>query len=315
MSPGIRFLWLAVIFCVAHAPFVNDLAWADELPPIAETELEGPAEADAPAQESAQRPRRRFRPFRGPVLTKEEREEAERRKKLAAKFGVDPTAIVGRVQLFSEYADLDPSGSRRDVTLRVDLPWRKNWLLQTILPFDRLIDPDRSGIPSASGVGDLTVNFLWRAYNTPEYAFLVGVASSFPTATDDRVGSGKYTVGPLLVTARYLPLIKSFLFGALTHQLSVGGDPSRKDVQLTGAVAQINTIWAEKWWTTVQGLWLVNWELNEKTSMKMEFELGRNFISTWGAYVRPGVGIWGQSAPGTYNWNVEVGVRYVFGSF
>jgi hypothetical protein len=31
--------------------------------------------------------------------------------------------------------------------------------------------------------------------------------------------------------------------------------------------------------------------------------------------VRPGVGIWGQTAPGAYNWNVEVGVRYVFGSF
>jgi hypothetical protein len=315
MTPAIRFLWLAVSICLALVPLLSDHAWADELQPIAETELEGPAEADAPPEESLQHPRRRIRPFRPPVLTKEEREEAERRKKLAAKMGTDPTAVVGRVQLFTEYADLDPSGNRTDVTLRVDLPWRKNFLLQMILPFQRWSDPDRLGTTSVDGRGDLGVNFAWRAYNTAEYSLLVGVGSSFPTANDDRLSSGKYTVGPILATARYLPALKSFLFGLVTHQLSVGGDPSRKDVQLTGAAAQINTIWAEKWWTTVQGVWIINWELNEKTSMKMEFEFGRNFINTWGAYVRPGVGIWGQSAPGTYNWNVEVGVRYVFGSF
>jgi hypothetical protein len=50
-------------------------------------------------------------PVLRPQLTPEELEEAERLRKLAAKYGTDPTAIVGRVQLSSQYADL-PHGAR-----------------------------------------------------------------------------------------------------------------------------------------------------------------------------------------------------------
>jgi hypothetical protein len=48
--------------------------------------------------------------------------------------------------------------------------------------------------------------------------------------------------------------------------------------------------------------------------MTMEFEVGRNLIGRFGAFARPGVGIWGRTLPGAYDWNIEVGVRYIFGS-
>ena len=38
-------------------------------------------------------------------------------------------------------------------------------------------------------------------------------------------------------------------------------------------------------------------------------------IGRLGAYVRPGVGIYGRAVTGAYNWNIEVGVRYMFASF
>jgi len=216
-------------------------------------------------------------------------------------------------QLSSQYSDL-PHGARlSDTVARVDIPFRGNWLLRVDTPFHRWLDFNRPGMSSAQGLGNLSTLLGWRAYNTPEYAFFIGAASTFPTASDNTLGSGKYTVGPLIATGRFLPQWESFLFGVFQHSISAGGDPSRSDISLTQANIQINTIWAERWWSTVQGAWQVNWERKATSSMTFEVELGRNLVDRWGMYLRPGVGIWGNDVP--YDWNVEVGTRYMFKSF
>ena len=281
-----------------------------EEPAGSETEPEG---SEASQQ---QEPRRRVFKRIGPQeVTAEQREEAERLRKLGAKYGTDPTAIVGRVQLSSQYQDLVQGARATDTTLRVDVPFRKDFLLRVDTPFLRWIDPDRPGTTSAQGMSDLATLLGWRAYSTPEYALFIGAVSTFPTAATGNLGTGKYTTGPFLATARFLPRWDSFLFGVFQHQVSVGGDPSRADISISRALVQINSFWAERWWTIVQGVWQVNWERNAKSSMTMEFELGRSLVGRFGAYVRPGVGIWGRDLAGAYQWNIEVGVRYMFGSF
>ena len=75
--------------------------------PAAESEPEG-------ASPSEKEPERRIFKRIGPQpMTPEQREEAERLRKVAAKYGTDPTAIVGRMQLTSQYLDLS-SGRKRD---------------------------------------------------------------------------------------------------------------------------------------------------------------------------------------------------------
>lgn len=274
------------------------------------------SEPDGGGASQRQEPRRRVFKRIGPQeVTPEQREEAERLRKLGAKYGTDPTAIVGRVQLSSQYQDLVQGARATDTTLRVDVPFRKDFLLRVDTPFLRWIDPDRPGTTSAQGMSDLATVLGWRAYSTPEYALFIGALSTFPTAATGNLGTGKYTTGPFLATARFLPRWDSFLFGVFQHQVSVGGDPSRADISISRALAQINSFWAERWWTIVQGVWQVNWERNAKSSMTMEFELGRSLVGPFGAYVRPGVGIWGRDLAGAYQWNIEVGVRYMFGSF
>ena len=273
------------------------------------------SEPDGEPQTEKREPR--FLPprLRPNVLMPEQLEEAERLKKLAAKFGTDPTAIVGRVQLSSQYIDL-PQGNRLVSTVaRVDLPFRGNWLLRFDVPFLRWNNPDRSGATSERGLSDFAMTAGWRAYNTPEYAFFLGLASTFPTASENGLGTGKYTTGPFIATARFLPRWESFLFGIFQQIASIGGDPSRRDIQLSRLTTQVNTIWADQWWTIVQGVWQVDWELNAKSSMTLEFEGGRSVMGRWGIYARPGVGIWGRDVPGAYDWNIEVGIRRMFGSF
>ena len=213
-----------------------------------------PESASEPKREGPRREPRFLPPILMPKqLTPEELEEAERLRQLAAKYGTDPTAIVGRVQLSSQYVDLPHGAQLSDTVARVDLPFRGNWLLRVDTPFNRWFDPNRPGTTSAQGLGNLTAVLGWRAYNTPEYAFFIGAASTFPTASDNSLGSGKYTVGPFIATGRFLPRWESFLFGVFQHQVSAGGDPSRADISLTQASVQINTIWADRWWTTVAG--------------------------------------------------------------
>ena len=274
---------------------------------------EAESESDQKPEDPSQGPR--FLPPRlRPKLTPEEVEEAARLRQLAAKYGTDPTAIVSRVQLSNQYYDL-PHEARLDTTIaRVDLAFHGDWLLRTDTPVHTWFDPNRPGVSSTQGTGDFAATLGYRVYNTPEYAFLIGATSTFSTASNDTLGTGKYTVGPIVATGRFLPRWESFLFGVFQHRISAGGNPSRPDISLTNASVQINTIWG-LWWTTVQSVWQIDWENKTKSSMTMEFEVGRNLVGRWGVYVRPGVGVWGANVPGAYDWNIEVGTRYMFKSF
>ncbi|HYM87476.1 MAG TPA: hypothetical protein VES92_00045 [Nitrospiraceae bacterium] len=274
-------------------------------------------EMNEPAEEPHAPPeKRRVLSRLGPQpVTPEQREEAERLRKLAAKYGIDPTAIVGRVQLTSAYVDL-PQGARAvDTVARVDLPFRRDFLLRVDAPFLKWSDPGRPGATSEQGFSDLAVTAGWRAYNTPEYAVLVGVLTTMPTAAETGLGLGKYTVGPTIATARFLPRWESFLVGLFTQQFSVGGDPARNSINRSRIIGQVNSFWAERWWTIAQATWQVDWERSAKTSMALELEVGRSVVGRLGVFARPGVGIWGQEVPGAFDWNVEVGVRYMFPSF
>ena len=109
-----------------------------------------------------------------------------------------PTAIVGRLQLSSQYADLSHGARFSDTVARVDLPFRRNFLIRVDLPFHRWIDPNRPGVTSAQGLGDPSVVTGWRVYNTPEYALPIGAAGTFPAADERALGSEKTRPVPSL---------------------------------------------------------------------------------------------------------------------
>ena len=204
---------ICAIMLGAGSPFPS---WSEELPVKATTESDASAQRDVDGPSSAQperdsaseqegpRPERRLTPFRPRSLTPEEHEEAERLKRLAAKYGTDPTAIVGRVQLSGQYPDLPQGVHASDSTLRVDLPFRSNWLLRVDAPFVKWTDPNRPAIGSATGASDIFTTLGWRLYNTPEHAFVIGAVSTFPQQANKPSDRGNIRPG------RSLPRLVSF---------------------------------------------------------------------------------------------------------
>jgi hypothetical protein len=307
-------LWAASL-CTAGVPIALGQEPSAQTPRSSGPPLAPQNGIEDPAKEPDVEPEKRRRLLGPQQMTPEQHEEAERLRQLAAKYGTDPTAIVGRMQLSSEYLGLAEGARGVNTVARVDLPFRGNYLLRVDAPAFAWSDPNRPGAASLQGFSDLAVTAAWRAYNTPEYAVLVGVTSTFPTATEPGLSLGKYTVGPTIATARFLPRWDSFLVGLLTQQVSVGGEPARSSVNVSTAAIQLNTFWGQRWWSIAHANWRVDWERSTKSSMVLELELGRNIVGRFGVFVRPGVGIWGQDLPGAYAWNINGGVRYMFRSF
>lgn len=246
-------------------------------------------------------------------LTLEEQEEAKRLSAIAARMGTDPTAIVGRVQTLFRYDALEGGSRASNVVGRIDVPYHSNFLLRADLPYV-WSNPNQSGTSNHNGVSDLLVRAGGRVYQVPGDAIFAGVDFTFPTAAD-KLGSGKYTVGPGVATAHVFPAWSSLVFALLQHQFSVGGDPSRNDISASRLQCWFNTIWTDHWWTQLEAVAQVNWEQKEKTSMTLEFEGGYRFAMNWAVWVRPGIGLWGRNLPGAYDWDFEVGIRRMFVGF
>jgi hypothetical protein len=251
--------------------------------------------------------------FGAQPFTPEEQEAANRLSTMAARMGNDPTAIIGRAQTLFRYDALEGGKRTNNLVTRFDVPYKGNFVLRADLPYV-WSTPNQSGTSNQNGVGDLFVRAGGRVYSDPGDAIFVGMDFTFPTA-EDKLGSGKYTVGPGIATAHVFPAWDSLLFTLFVHQVSVGGDPSRQSISTSSGQIFFNTIWTDQWWTRVEFVPQVVWEQKAKSSMTLEFEGGYRFIQDWGLWVRPGVGLWGRNIPGSYEWNIEVGIRRTFAGF
>src|SRR5262249_3442471 len=128
-SPGlVALLMLSMVLLGGYEVAIGQVK-SDEPPADAESTPEDQAtdatpeaegEPEKPGTPDQQQKRRIFKRIGPQPLTQEQREEAERLRKIAAKYGTDPTAIVGRLQLSSQYLDLTPHANATVTTARVD---------------------------------------------------------------------------------------------------------------------------------------------------------------------------------------------------
>lgn len=117
---------------------------------------------------------------------------------------------------------------------------------------------DVAGAGSESGLGDITYEGFFSPAEPGKVIWGVGVALIFPTATDDRLGTGKWQAGPGLIV---LTTPGKWVIGALAQNTwSFAGDSARADVNFFFAQYFVNYNIKNGWYLTSQPIITSNWE-------------------------------------------------------
>jgi hypothetical protein len=92
------------------------------------------------------------------------------------------------------------------------------------------IDPTSGSFESKSGLADIAFDIAYGRTTKTGMLYAGGVIASLPTATDDALGTDRFTMGPEFMVGK---LTKKWVVGAFpNHQWDVGGSGD-KDINLT----------------------------------------------------------------------------------
>lgn len=239
--------------------------------------------------------------------------EQERRRlsEAAARFGTDPTAIIGYYQVMYSHSTSTNNQRLDTVTATIRLPVTPNLGLQVNMPYTWAALGQTGGF-TPNGTSDMTIRVGGRVYASDKIALFIGADGSFPTASEPLLGTGKYTIGPGGAMAIPLPKLHSLFFVVIEDFNSIGGDPSRTNIHYTQFKPSINTIWFERWWTEMSLFYYADWEHQRKTTMNLQGEVGHRLGKHWALFVDGGGGVLGRDAFLGLDWFVQAGVRWVF---
>ena len=140
------------------------------------------------------------------------------------------------------------------VPLNLSKEW--NLITRTIVPVVQLPDP-AMGVHGASGLGDMSLSLFLSPAKVGPIIWGAGPIVSFPTATDDILGAGKFSVGPTVVLLRSQG---HWLYGSLVYNLfSVAGSSTRSDVDQMLMQPFVNYNLPHRWYLTSSPYVTANW--------------------------------------------------------
>ena len=122
----------------------------------------------------------------------------------------------------------------------------------------------QGGSSSASGLGDINYSLFFSPVKYGSVIWGVGPSINLPTASDDQLGSGKWSAGP---TAVALALPKWGSMGILGRQLwSFAGSSKRDDVNQTLIEPFVNYNLSDGWYLITDMVITANWEAKSKNT-------------------------------------------------
>ncbi|MCK5439183.1 MAG: hypothetical protein KAI97_04530, partial [Gemmatimonadetes bacterium] len=154
-----------------------------------------------------------------------------------------------------------------------------------------LNDPTSSETTEVSGIGDFDARLLAIAYTSPKLILAPGLEAFFDTASNDALGSGKHSLGPVLFAV--LPGIlggRSLFAPGYQYIFDIGGESDRTDI--SRSQIDLYFVWmlaANKNWLIVNPQIILDHE-NSAEFMTVDAE--------WGFMIAPKSGISGYVRPG-----------------
>ncbi len=222
-----------------------------------------------------------------------------------------PSAFRSRIEIRDEYQDLGEGSYRNLIIPRFEYAVNPDVALRLETPY--VTDKSRPGAASVSGQGDLLARGAWRPIERDGFALIVATDVIFDTADDERLGSGKTIVAPQVYAAIDTHAFDSVFFPSIQHYQSVAGQGNRANVNTTVIKPNLLTRWPNRVYTFFEPQFTIDWERNAKTGLTLELEVGKILSANVAAWIRPGVGAINRyEVKSVYNWNLEVGMRYIF---
>jgi hypothetical protein len=120
-----------------------------------------------------------------------------------------------------------------------------------------------------SGLGDLSYTAFFSPAGSGGVTWGVGPSFLIPTATEGRLGSGKWSVGPAFVA---LAMPGKWVIGGLVQNTwSFAGDDERNDVSFFFTQYFINFNLGQGWYLTTAPIITANWEADEGNKWAIPF--------------------------------------------
>jgi hypothetical protein len=239
------------------------------------------------------------------------------------KTGTNPINFTHDFRLYNEYQFLntDSDGYQNISTVEFRAPFNDGkWQLRMRGRYQKIdIDPDGAfpGLDE-SGIGDFDFRFLTVPIVKMEKKFALATGFEFflPTATEDALGSGAFSIGPQVFGVFFAPLgMKGFIFApAYQHKFSIDEDEGRDEVHQ--GLIDLYVLWAsadKQYWSLFDPQIVLDYE-NDVEFMIIDLEMGMmidKFLNTKGhsVYLRPSVGI-GTDRP--TDGSVEFGYKIIW---
>lgn len=216
----------------------------------------------------------------------------------------DPTRPIV-FSLREDYSDLGNGAWVNQFTVRKDqmTPRHAGLGRRVILRFDLPFVTVHAGGEEHSGLGDLYAQALFARPFGRSFVLATGSGMFLPTASQDSLGTGKWSVAPVVLPFWSLPDRKGFFFVKLQDIVSFAGDEDRADVHALLTTPTLCWRFSRRSWVLVDTEAQTDWEHDARTSYRSGVQIGRAFKHKIGAWIKPEIP-WGPHQLG--DWTVKL---------